>query len=275
MKVVVGSVHGEDVNGWYFHSIVSLASWARKHSDPKSPEHVDIDDWVFVRSGPAMAMGRGKLVGSFLEQTKGDALLMIDADMAFIPQTIVEMVNLFQKLREDDPKVGMLGGLAFISNDPRAIKPIPTLWMENPNIPDQILGSNGYATNTLYEVAATGGACVIIAREVLEELTQEVNPFHHLNLVNYHMLARNLSQMQDIGAIDTMLRAHVDNSDQMGEDLSFCRRVKAAGYRMFVHTGLRFDHAKSTLIGEPEFMQAIQMQAAQVAELEIPAQEAV
>ena len=266
MKVVFGTVHGEDVNGWFFHSTVALTSWVRRHSaDPSLPEYINLDDYTFCRSGPAMAMGRGHLIGTFLEKTDGDALIMVDSDMAFIPQTIVEMVHLFEKMREDDPTVGILGGLAFISNDPRVIMPRPTLWMDDPIQPGMIKAVNGYNPNTLYEVAATGGACVIIHREVLEKVVKDGNPFHHVNLVNYPMVARSVAQMTDPDEIAPYLQSHVDNADQLGEDISFCRRVKKAGYRIFVHTGLKFDHAKSTLIGEPEFIEAINRQIAQEA----------
>ncbi len=227
-------------------------------------------DNIMVRSGPALAMGRGRLVGTFLEQCPdADALLMIDADMSFDAATIVAMVNAFEEMRETYENVGMLGGLAFISNDPRATQPVPNLWVNNPKRPGEIVKQMGYNTDTLYEVAGTGGACVIVAREVLEKLCQPgINPFHHVNLVNYPMLARNLSQMTDIQAIEAMVTEHVTNADQLGEDLSFCWRVKRAGYRIFVHTGLRFDHAKSILIGEPEFK-------AVATATEVPAQEAV
>lgn len=269
MKIAVGTVHGEDLNGWYVHSLLGLTSWVRRHSDPETVEHLDIDDYIMIRSGPALAMGRGKLTGTFLEQTDADALLMIDADMGFEPQTIVAMVNAFSDMRDQYDNVGVLGGLAFISNDPRAIRPAPNLWIENPRIPGNIVKLPEYAPDTLYEVAATGAACVLIGRDVLEKVSAEGNPFHHINLVNYGMLARNLATMDDPGAIEEMCRAHVEVADQLGEDLSFCYRVRQAGYRIFVHTGLRFDHAKAILVGEPEY-QAAQAAATQAQEAPAP-----
>ena len=261
MKVAVGTVHGEDINGWYYHSILGLQAWLRTHRDPADPSFLDMDDFVMVRSGPALAMGRGRLIGAFLESTDADALLMIDADMSFAPETIVAMVNAFTEMREKYPNVGILGGLAFISNDPRAVNPAPNLWIDNPRLRHNIVKLPEYAPDTLYEVAATGAACVIIAREAIEKVSAEGNPFHHINLVNYPMLARNLSTMDDVDAIEEMVKAHVEVADQLGEDLSFCYRVRQAGFRIFVHTGLRFDHAKAILVGEPEY------QAAQAAAL--------
>lgn len=269
MKVAIGTVHGEEVNGWFFHSMLGLQSWLRTHRDPADPGYVDIDDVIAVRSGPALAMGRGRLTGAFLESTDADALLMVDSDMSFAPETIVAMVRAFTDMRAQYPNVGMLGGLAFISNDPRAINPAPNLWIENPRVPGNMVKLPEYQPDTLYEVAATGAACVIIGRDVIEKVSAEGNPFHHVNLVNYPMLARNLATMDDPAAIEDMCRSHVEIADQLGEDLSFCYRVKQAGYRVFVHTGLRFDHAKAILVGEPEYDAA---QAAARAAQEAPSE---
>ncbi len=253
MKIALGTVHGEDVNGWYLHSVLGLYAWVARHKDPESPEYLSLGDSIMVRSGPALAMGRGKLVGTFLEQSDADALLMVDADMSFDASTVVAMTNAFVEMREKYDNVGMLGGLAFISNDPRAVQPVPNLWIENPRLRHNIVKLPEYAPDTLYEVAATGAACVLIGRDVLEKVSTEGNPFHHINLVNYEMLARNVASMDDPAPISDMIRQHVEVSDQLGEDLSFCYRVKNAGYRVFVHTGLRFDHAKAILVGEPEY----------------------
>ena len=275
MKVVIGTVHGEEVSGWFFHSIVNLATYIRRHTKHDAA-FLNCDDWALVRSGPALALGRGKLVGTFLEQTDGDALIMLDSDMAFQPDTIVAMVNAFEAIRkEHGSEAALLGGLAFISNDPRHTKPVPNIWADNPEIPGYIYGVHDYQPNTLYEVAATGGACVIVHRDALEAVTKDgdrpVNPFHHVPIIDWIMLARALEGMD--GTTEqkaAMLRDIVLGADQLGEDLSFCQRLRNAGYRLFLHTGLRFDHAKSTLVGEQEFFRAVQDaragQAAQEAE---------
>lgn len=264
MKVVVGTVHGEEVNAWFFHSMINLASYIRRHSQGEhTVQTIDADDWALVRSGPAMALGRGRLIGTFLEQTDGDALIMLDSDMAFTPDTILQMINAFGQIREqhgDD--AAMLGGLAFISNDPRHTQPIPNLWADNPEIPGYIYAVHEYQQNTLYEVAATGGACVIIHRSALEKVVKDsegraINPFHHVPIIDWIMLAK---AMEDRSIEDraALLRDVVLGADQLGEDLSFCHRLRQAGFRLFLHTGLRFDHAKSTLIGEQEYFRAVQ-----------------
>ena len=280
MKVVIGTVHGEEVSGWFFHSVINLASYIRRHSNGKhTAQTINADDWALVRSGPAMALGRGKLIGTFLEQTDGDALVMLDADMAFTPETILAMINAFEQIRkEHGEEAALLGGLAFISNDPRHTHPVPNLWADNPEAPGYIRAIHEYQPNTLYEVAATGGACVIVHRDALEKITKDeqgrgINPFHHVPIIDWIMLGRAMED-KTIEERAALLREVVLNADQLGEDLSFCQRLRNAGFRLFLHTGLRFDHAKSTLIGEPEYFRAVQearreYESAQVAEKEV------
>jgi hypothetical protein len=67
------------------------------------------------------------LVGTFLEKSDSDALIMLDSDMVFTPAHIYQMVELFAQCRQQYPDVGVLGGLAFISSDPRNQNPKPNI----------------------------------------------------------------------------------------------------------------------------------------------------
>lgn len=251
MKVTVGAVHGENVDGWFFHSMVGLHSLLRKSN------HLDVDDEVIVRSGPLLSAGRGHLAASFLEQTKGEALVMLDSDMVFESQTIVEMVQTFEKLRaEYGENVGMLGGLAFISNNPRLHSPMPNIWMADPQIPERLIHQSTFPRNALLEIGATGGACIIIHRQVFEAIGRHW--FHHIPALQWPLLARDVAKMDDPLEIENLLRSTVWDADQLGEDMSFCIRARAHGFRIFLHTGLIFDHAKSTLLGLEEYDRAVE-----------------
>lgn len=251
MKVTVGVVHGQDVDGWFFHSMVGLHTLARKH-----PEIIQIDDEVIVRSGPLLSAGRGHLAASFLEHTKGEALVMFDADMSFKPETVVEMVQTFEKLRaEYGENVGMLGGLAFISNHSRLQSPLPNIWMPDPRIPERLFHQTTFPRNSLIEVGATGGACIIIHRQVFETIGRHW--FHHVPALQWPLLAQDLAKMDDPAEIEQTMRSAVWDADQLGEDMSFCIRARAHGFRIFMHTGIIFDHAKSTLLGLPEYDAAL------------------
>ncbi len=254
MRVSLGVVHGQEINSWYHHSMVGFLT-RQDH-----PNGHNFDDHICVRSGPLLSAGRGVLVGQFLERTKADALLMLDSDMVYSPELIYQHVDLFEKCRSEYPDLGMLGGLAFISSNPRNANPLPNMWMPGKH-DGQFLQVTRYPPDALMEIGATGAACVMIAREVLEKFAGErINPFHHIPLVNWPLLARNVSVM-DPAQIEAELRYAVWGADQCGEDISFCMRVRNAGYRIMVHTGLKYDHAKSTLLGEQEFRTAYGLDA--------------
>ena len=249
MKVSVGIVHGQEIDSWFFHSMIGLLTQANPTT------HV-LDNHVCIRSGPLLSMGRGVLAGTFLENTDSDALLMLDSDMKFDTGLIYTMIDLFERLRGEYPNLGVLGGLAFISSDPRNQKPKPNVWAGGKH-PGQLHEIHDYPQDALMEVGGTGGACLLIAREVLEKFAAEkINPFHHIPILNWEMLARNVMGMDDWNQATQEIRRAVWDSDQLGEDMSFCARVRDIGYRVFVHTGLKFDHSKATLLGEPEFRKA-------------------
>lgn len=254
MKVSLGIVHGQEINSWFFHSMVGILAQA-------NPTNHVLDDHLCIRSGPLLSMGRGVLAGTFLEKTDADALLMLDTDMVFTPQMIYQMIETFAQAREQHPDLGVLGGLAFISSDPRNAGPKPNIYLPGKH-PGQLLQMGDYPPNALVEVAAAGAACLIVAREVFEKFAGEgINPFHHVPILDWGLLAHNVSQMEGRDQIANEIRYAVERADQLGEDLSFCKRVREAGYRIFVHTGLVFDHAKSTLLGEQEFRTAYGLEA--------------
>lgn len=252
MKVTIGAVHGEKVDGWFFHSIVGLHSYMRKH-----PANLDVDDEVIVRSGPLLSAGRGALAASFLENTNGEALIMLDSDMVFQPNVIVEMVQTFEKVRAQyGDQVGILGGLAFISNNPRLHSPMPNIWLPDPNIPERLYHQSTFPKDSLMEIGATGGACIIIHRDVFTSIKRHW--FHHIPAIQWSLLAQDLAKIDDPKEIEVIMRSAVWDADQLGEDMSFCIRARAHGFRIFLHTGLVFDHSKSTLLGMEEYDRAVE-----------------
>lgn len=251
MKVTLGAVHGEDVNGWFHHSMTGLRAWRTAN-----PGVLDIDDEVMVRSGPLLSAGRGALAAAFLDNTKGEALLMLDSDMAFTPDKIVELVQTFEKVRAEHENVGMLGGLAFISNNPRLDSPMPNIWMPDPKIPERLYHQSTFPKDSLLEIGATGGACIIIHRDVFTAIKRHW--FHHIPALQWQLLARDVAKMTDPSEVESTIRGAVWDADQLGEDMSFCIRARAHGFRIFMHTGIVFDHAKSTLLGMEEYDRAVE-----------------
>ena len=253
MKVTIGIVHGEKVDGWFYHSMTGLQTYLRSQQNI-----LDVEDIILIRSGPLLSAGRGQLAATFLNGTpNSEALVMLDSDMAFTPGRIVELIQTFEKCRETyGENVGALGGLAFISNHNRLHTPMPNIWLPNPEIPEVLHHQSTYPENSLIEVGATGGACIIIHRDVFEAIGRHW--FHHIPVLQWNMMARDFARTDDPTEIENILRSSVWDADQLGEDMSFCIRARAHGFRLFLHTGIIFDHCKLTLLGLEEYHKAVE-----------------
>lgn len=240
------------MDGWFVNSLVDLITGRTKKNE------YPIDDWVLIRSGPLLSAGRGVLAGTFLEQTDAEILVMLDDDMVFNPAHIYELVDVLVRVREKDPTVGAVGGLAFISNHPRLETPLPNIWMPHPKKPYEMYHLSEFPESTLIEIGSTGGACVAIHREVLERFAaKKVNPFHHVTKVDWLHLARRIQGVTPEEAAEMIREASWD-ADQYGEDMSFFLRVRDAGYKVLAHTGIIFDHSKTTLLGLEEYQRAVE-----------------
>jgi len=248
LNVSVGVVHGGQIDAWFFHTMVGLLQ--------TTTEQHTLDHHVCIRSGPLLSAGRGTLVNTFLEQTDSDALLMLDSDQYAHPSTVFSLIDLFARLQDEQPDIGILCGITFISKDERADLLYPNIW--GPGRHDnEIVQQTTYPKDTLLEITAAGCSNMIVSRKVLQRFhDQRINPFHHLPIVDWDMLADGLTEIPAAEQAEH-LRKIVWDADQFGEDISFCRRVKKEGFRIMAHTSLIFDHSKNVLLGEKEYDAAV------------------
>ena len=249
MNVSVGVVHGGQIDAWFFHTMIGLLQ-------SSTPTH-KLDHHVCIRSGPLLSAGRGTLVNTFLDDTDSDALLMLDSDQVCTPETAFTLIDLFDRLRADRPEIGILCGITFISKDERADILYPNIWAKGRH-DNEIVQLTTYPKDSLIEIGAAGCSNMIVHRDVLKTFRdQNINPFHHLPIVDWDMLAAGLSDLHP-GLWADHLRKIVWDADQYGEDISFCRRVTRAGFKIMAHTGIIFDHSKNVLLGEKEYDAAVQ-----------------
>jgi hypothetical protein len=90
-----------------------------------------------------------------------------------------------------------------------------------------------YQHNSLLEIEGAGMACVFIAREVFEKVK---GPYF-------------------------------DPLPGLGEDLTFCLKVKQAGIPMYCDTGMQFGHVGAMEYGEEHFVQYLRQKQAEGADL--------
>ena len=250
-KVTFGAVYPSEVDSWYFQSVLELLM----RGTPAG--YAWASGLVGVRTGPNLAMGRGHLLGNFLEGTDGDCLVMIDTDQEFTPEKFWELVDCFRRARQEHENVGIVAGVTWMSGHPKLANPMPNMWVQGKH-QGQYTHLQTYAPDSMIEVAAVGCSNLVVGRDVAQHFAdQNINPFHHISVTNWPILAQVIAGWDDPAKIEEEMRRAVWNADQLGEDLSFCTRVTDAGFRILVHTGLEFAHSKTYLLDGDDYRRAI------------------
>lgn len=169
---------------------------------------------VVHHSSPRVPAARNQLVREFLASGL-EWLWFVDTDMTFAPDALETLLGAADP--EERPVVGGLcfglDGLEVHSTLMRKGRDGITYDLALTWPPDQLV-----------EVDATGAACLLIHRGLLERLRAACPAPHHWFADEVH--------------------AGID----VGHDLVFCERVKALGARVFVHTGVRVGHLKTTSV---------------------------
>ena len=155
-----------------------------------------------------------------------DWFFWLDTDMGFGPDI------LYRLLAVADPKERpIVGGLCFTWSEEASdglggyrCEPRPTMFKWVPDTGTVCVAD--YPVNSLVDVAATGSACVLIHRSVLETIRDEHGDCWYDRIENPY-----------IGGM-------------FSEDISFCLRAGALGFRTFVHTGARTSHLKNLWVSD-------------------------
>lgn len=211
-EITFGFCDDGEWNGYFGESLLECAqkSWYR--------------GYIRMQSGPRIAAARNGIVDLFLERSPAKYLLMVDSDMAFMP----EAVELLLAHADDDRVVG---GLCFSGTDSE-IK--PTLYEfyadENDHFASRPIWN--YPTDALVEVDATGAAFLLIPRVLLEKMRAEFS-----DKTAYPYFAETERDLKNVG-----------------EDITFCLRLRSLGFRVFVHTGANVGHVKSMVLDQGSYL---------------------
>src|SRR5262245_38921316 len=164
-------------------------------------------------------------------------LWMCDTDMGFQPDLLDQL------LAAADPEAApVVGALCFAMTESIRdgmhgfrFRIVPTMYMLGTTTVDgtehgSFCFYGPYPADTVVEVAGTGAACLLIHRSVLEQMRTEWGD-------------KWFDQIAD------------SRGSVIGEDLSFCLRVRSLGKRIFVHTGAQTSHHKQVWITEEDYNQ--------------------
>jgi hypothetical protein len=214
-KVSIGSCDPGTVNGAFAYRLIQLAQARSARLGP----------FVRVKGSGLLSKQRNRVVKQFLDGTKSDWLLLIDSD---------EQLSLeaFDKLLETahDKERPVVAGLVFagfgIEGAPYP-KPVPAIFQD---APEGFLPLYKYDKDSVFEIDAAGTGCLLIHRSVLEKMRETADKNQ----------GPDWCWFWD-GPVD---------GNWIGEDLLFCRRIRALGFPIYVNTGAILPHQKSYWLDE-------------------------
>jgi hypothetical protein len=214
-KVSIGSCDPGSVNGAFAYRLIQLAQARSARLGP----------FVRVKGSGLLSKQRNRVVKQFLDGTKSDWLLLIDSD---------EQLSLeaFDKLLETahDKERPVVAGLVFagfgIEGAPYP-KPVPAIFQD---APEGFLPLYKYDKDSVFEIDAAGTGCLLIHRSVLEKMRETADKNQ----------GPDWCWFWD-GPVD---------GNWIGEDLLFCRRIRALGFPIYVNTGAILPHQKSYWLDE-------------------------
>jgi len=151
---------------------------------------------------------------------------MVDTDMVLPPDTIKRLIG---------HNKDIVGGLCFAGGWSGVIK--PTIHVVKPDEEGkpviEILWD--YPPDTLLEVDATGGACIMITRKCAEGIWAARGVDHPMPWFAHGM----------------------HNGVRIGEDIAFCLTAGKLGYKVYVDTGLEIGHIKSYAMGSTDYVRSL------------------
>lgn len=190
-------------------------------------------------SSVGVVEGRNGAVTAFLE-SDAEWLFFVDADMGFEPDTLERLLAVADELERP-----IVGGLCFgygalssqVDYGQAVIKhPFPTIFdlVDEPGEGPMFRPRWSYLPNVVQQCAATGAACLLIHRSVLEKMADKFGAGQWFNRMR-----------------------HPEGTKLWGEDTSFCYRAAMLHIPVYVHAGVRTSHLKSLYVTETTYMQHI------------------
>jgi glycosyltransferase involved in cell wall biosynthesis len=161
---------------------------------------------VVTVGGMPVAQARNAITKQALD-IGADFLLWIDSDMTFSPDVIPRLLA---------RKLPIVGGLCFSRHPPSYAPTLLRYHDKSRHMDNSPMGFlYDFPPNDLVEVDATGGAFLLVARKVYEQI-----PVTH----------------------DAQWWTETREPGFGAEDVSFCLRARRAGFKIFVDTGCRVGH---------------------------------
>lgn len=208
-QIAVGYLYGEHVAAGFANSLAAML-WLQARGGV-------VADVYPEASGVNVAHGRNNLCRRLLE-SPNEWLLMLDADMTFS----ADMPNRLLASAHPDT-APIVGALCFGVDDGQLFPTLYDFTQEDGHI--QAVRYDDYPRNAMFRVGATGAACLLIHRTVLQAIAA-LNP----------------------DAVWPWFQESSIEGQRFGEDTTFCLRAAAVGAPIHVNTAVEIGHQKATVL---------------------------
>lgn len=234
-SVYASYIHGDSMSFAFHLSMVRLLMFDLHH-EQRIPRGGHAANWA---GAGRIADARNECTAKFLTESDADWLWWVDTDMVFPPDLIERLVR-----NADPDERPVVGGLCFAQMpgdvDPEMAVPtlsaIPTIYAWD-DTRGMFVNATDFPDNALVRCDATGAACLLIHRGVIERVRDEHGPNWFTQIPTHN----------DDGTVKGVL----------SEDFSFCLRLRDMGVPVHVHTGAALLHHKSHFVGRDAFRRQV------------------
>lgn len=225
-KVVIAYCHPGLVHGAFMESVVDLLIYDMA----LNRRIVNGGGRLGLQAGANLSGPRNGLVKQFLAYGQADWLWMIDSDMTFAADTLERLLE-----HADPDKAPIVGGLCFGFDEDGQVQPTLYGLDGDENDPEHmaVIRYHEWPPETMWHVAATGAACLLMHRTALERIRDAQLP--------------NQSR-RGFNEAFPWFQETEHGGTPVGEDITFCWRAGLLGIPVYVNTGVQCGHIKQRVL---------------------------
>lgn len=223
-KVVVGfcspgTVHTDFMLSWTYLMMFDSVNHRRI---------TDGGGLIPIDAGANLSGPRNDIVKRFLNYPSAKWLLQIDTDMTFMPDLVERLLE-----HADPQEAPIVGGLCFGFDDKGKIQPTLFGFVGDEANP-LVVRYHEWPPDSMMQVAATGGAALLVHRSVFERM----QTFDHPSRPGKQGFNDAFPWFQELE----------HDTRPVSEDIAFCWRAGLLGIPVYVNTAVQLGHIKKRVL---------------------------